>query len=41
MKFLWREWKNINSYAKLIQMEKKDSHMVHDDIREEYLQSSI
>ena len=31
--------KNIYSYAKLILMQKKDSHMVHDDIREEYLQS--
>ena len=33
--------KNIYSYAKLILMQKKGSHMVHDDIREEYLQSSI
>ena len=32
--------KNIYSYAKLILMQKKDSHMVHDDIREEYFQSS-
>ena len=31
--------KNVYSYAKLVLMQKKDSHMVHDDIREEYLQS--
>ena len=33
--------KNVYSYAKLIVMQKKDSHMVHDDIREEYHQSPI
>ena len=33
MKFLLREWKVFT------QMQKKDSHMVHDDIREEYLQT--
>ena len=29
----------VYSYAKLILKQKKDPHMVHDDIREEHLQS--
>ena len=33
--------KNIYLYAKVIVKQKKDSCMVHDDIREEYLQSNI
>ena len=35
----WKGNENIYSYAKLILIQKKDSQMVHDDIREEYLQS--
>ena len=31
--------KNVYSIVKLILMQKKDSRMVHDDMREEYLQS--
>ena len=31
--------KNVYSYAEPILVQKKDFRMVHDDIREEYLQS--